>query len=73
VIGLLLDSIIQGALDAARVLLMSREQERRWVNADRGDRRPQYAPPITRHHQPWPGDGGGGERPYRPWPGSERR
>jgi len=73
VIGQLLDGIITGALDAARVLLMSRERERRWLNADRGDRRPTYAPPITRHHQAWPGSGADGQRPYRPWPGGERR
>jgi hypothetical protein len=34
-----------------------------------------YAPPIVRHHRPWPGAGQGGEqplggrRPYRAWPG----
>jgi hypothetical protein len=74
-IGSLIDGIIQGALDAARVLLMSREQERRWMNSDRGDRRPTYAPPITRHHRPWPDSGGRNvhqERPYRRWPGDDR-
>jgi hypothetical protein len=72
-IGQLLDGLIQGALDAARVLLMTREQERRWINSDRGDRRPIYAPPIVRHHQPWPGSGADGRRPYQSWPGGERR
>lgn len=77
-IGPILDGIIGAAFEAARVLFMSREQERRWVNADRGQHRPIYAPPITRHHQPWPGAGQaspppGGPWPYQPWPGGEGR
>jgi hypothetical protein len=71
-IGLLIGGILDAAVDAARVFLMSRERERQWINADRGDRRPIYAPPITRHYQEWPGAGADGQRPYRPWPGSER-
>jgi hypothetical protein len=73
VIGQLLDGIIGGAIDAVRVFFMSREEERRWINADRGQHRPIYAPPIVRHYEPWPGDGAAGQRPYQPWPGSERR
>jgi hypothetical protein len=67
--------VIGSLLDLARVFFMSREQERRWLNDDRGDRRPIYAPPITRHYTPWPGEGsrpGGGPWPYQPWPGDHR-
>jgi hypothetical protein len=38
-----------------------------------------YAPPIVRDHQAWPHEswpGGGpqgGQRPYQPWPGGDRR
>jgi hypothetical protein len=64
--------VIGHLLDALAVLFMSREQERRWVNADRGDTRPIYAPPITRHYEPWPGANQGGPWPYRPWPGGDQ-
>lgn len=77
-IGLILGDLVATVADAARVLLMSREQERRWINADRGEHRPIYAPPITHHHAPWPheqwpGAGQGGGWPYQQWPGSGGR
>jgi hypothetical protein len=66
--------VIGQLLDTLATFFRTREQERRWVNADRGDRRPIYAPPIVRHHRPWPGQqrGRGGPRPYQPWPGDHR-
>jgi hypothetical protein len=73
-IGPILDGILGAALDAARVLLMSREQERQWINADRGRHRPIYAPPIVRHYEAWPGAGRqqGEPWPYQRWPGDDR-
>jgi hypothetical protein len=35
-----------------------------------------YAPPIIRHHRPWPGADGGAQRlpwPYERWPGGGGR
>jgi hypothetical protein len=67
-IGPILDGIIGAAFEAVTVLFMGREAERRWVNADRGDTRPTYAPPIVRHHQEWPGAGQAGAPAHQPWP-----
>jgi hypothetical protein len=68
----MIGAVVDAALDAIAVFFMSREQERRWVNSDRGDRRPTYAPPITRHHQAWPHEQWpGGEPAHQPWPHQE--
>jgi hypothetical protein len=56
--------------EALAGFLMSAKREREWI-AERHPNRAVYAPPIVRHHAPWPGSGGtsGGQRPYQPWPG----
>jgi hypothetical protein len=64
-IGPLLDA----AITAAAGFFKSAEREREeWLSAPGV---PTYAPKLTHHYQPWPGEAE--PWPYRPWPGGERR
>jgi hypothetical protein len=69
----LLDTIGGALSDAFGGFFMSAKADRNRYQRRHPDRAV-YAPPIVRHHTPWPHESwpGGGQRPYERWPGDRR-